>query len=158
MPLRDVKMECDGCTLCCKVLDIPWMNSPAGEYCKECEPGVGCKIWDSVPEHCKKYNCAYRLVEKVNINLRPDKSGVVFEKATDKIFFGTITEGVYMLNEETIAQINKFLEKGFSVVLRHLEIREHCVFNTEDRTSDDVWKEYKEAVNKWQEFQHIKQT
>ena len=141
-------MECDGCTLCCKVLDIPWMDSPRGFYCKECEPDVGCKIWDTVSEDCKNFSCAYRSIDKIDIKYRPDKCGVVFEKATDTIFFGTIDPHLNDLNETVINQINSFLAKGFSCVLQHAWLPNPIVFNTEDRTSDDVWNELKEVVKK----------
>lgn len=36
-------MKCGDCTLCCKLLDISWMNSPVNEYCKECDINIGCK-------------------------------------------------------------------------------------------------------------------
>ena len=77
-------MECGGCTLCCKLLNIDWMNSPAGEYCKECEKGVGCKIFDHVPKKCLEFKCAYNQMEKVSIDLRPDNCDVIFERISLK--------------------------------------------------------------------------
>lgn len=141
-------MKCDGCTLCCKLLDIYWMDSPKGEYCKECEPEVGCEIWENVPEDCKKYKCAYNQAEGIDIKYRPDNCGVIFEKATDTIFYGTIDDNVMVLGDTANEQIGIFLKKGFSVVLRYLGTPTPLVFNTEDRTAEDVWKEIKEAA--WQ--------
>lgn len=148
-------MKCDGCTLCCKLIDIPWMDSPEGEYCKECKPGIGCNIWKNVPEDCKLYKCAYRQAESVDIKYRPDRCGIIFEKATDTIFYGTIDNDIIVLDEVANEQIEQFLNKGFSVVLRYLGVPTCYVFNTEDRTAEDVWKEIKEAA--WQ-HQAILQT
>ena len=109
-------MECDGCTLCCKLLNIPWMDSPAGEYCRECEPGVGCKIYDNAPKDCLDFYCAYNQVEKVSKNLRPDKCGVIFERFDD-IMFGTIDPEKNQLSKDIVGQIEFFILEGFSIVL-----------------------------------------
>lgn len=109
-------MECDGCTLCCKLLNIPWMDSPAGEYCRECEPGVGCKIYDHAPKKCLDFYCAYNQMEKVSKNLRPDKCGVIFERYDD-IMFGTIDPEHNQLSKDIVGQIEFFILEGFSIVL-----------------------------------------
>jgi hypothetical protein len=139
-------MECNGCTICCKVLDVPWMNSPKGFYCKECDPGIGCKIWENVPEDCKSFACAYQQIDNINIEYRPDKCGIVFEKATDTIFLGTIDQVLNEFNDTVHKMIQIFLDKGFSVILKHTFLRHPILFNTEDRTPDSVWDEYKGAV------------
>jgi len=114
-------MKCDGCTLCCKVLPVPWMNSPQGEYCKECEPNKGCKIWETVPEDCKKYKCFYNRIESLDSKYRPDNCGIVFERATKTIFYGTIDSDISMLNNVANKMIKFFVSEGFSVVLKHLK-------------------------------------
>ena len=109
-------MKCDGCTLCCKLLDIDWMDSPAGEYCKECEPGVGCKIYKNAPDKCLKFRCAYNQMEKASIDMRPDKCGVIFERLDD-IIIGTVDPEVERLNENVLGQLEYFKDEGFSLVL-----------------------------------------
>lgn len=59
-------MECDGCTLCCELLNIPWMDSPPGELCKHCN-GTGCDIYDTAPKDCLLYECAYVQMDKASI-------------------------------------------------------------------------------------------
>ena len=141
-------MECDGCTLCCKMLNIAWMDSPEGEYCKECEPDIGCKIWENVPEDCKKYKCLYNQLDNLDIVYRPDFCGVVFEKATETIIYGIIDDDVAMLNDDANNMIGTFLSKGYSVVLRSLESEPLFIFEAEGRTAHEVFKEIKEAA--WQ--------
>jgi hypothetical protein len=120
------------------------MDSPEGEYCKECEPEVGCKIYTTIPEKCKSYKCAYNLMKNISTDFRPDKCGVVFEKATDKIFYGTLDTD-FVMSDIIDYQIKSFLEKGFSVALRHIELEAPIIFNSEDTTSEKVWGELKEA-------------
>jgi hypothetical protein len=124
------------------------MGSPPGEYCKECEIGSGCKIWKNVPKHCKSYKCFYRQMENLDPKYRPDRTGIVFEKATDTIFYGTIDNDLSTLNDVANEMIKIFLDRGFSVVLNRSDADMPFVFNTEGRTAEDVWKEIKEAA--WQ--------
>ena len=138
-------MDCNGCTICCKVLDIPWMDSPVGFYCKECEPGVGCRIWEDRPEECKTFKCSYYKVKNCNKNLRPDKCGVVFEKATKNIFFGTLNEDAVVLDKFVNIQITKFLEKGFSIILKHPKLKEPYILTAEGKFANDIWEEAKKA-------------
>ncbi len=140
-------MDCDGCTMCCKLLPIADMDSPSGVYCKECNITVGCKIYNKRPEDCKMFNCAYKQVEIINTDLNPDKCGVIFEKATSKIFLGTIDDSVFCLPDIVKVQIDMFLKQGFSVVLRHLKIKTPYVFCAEGYKADKVLEEMKEA---WQ--------
>ena len=138
-------MDCNGCTACCKLLRIPWMDSPEGKYCRECEPDVGCKIWEDRPEECKSFRCSYYNVKKVNENLKPQNCGVVFEKATKDIFFGTIDVDIVVLDKFVNIQITKFLEKGFSIILTHPKFKEPYILTVKGKTEKEVWEEAKEA-------------
>lgn len=148
-------MECDGCTLCCKLLPVPWMDSPEGEYCKECEPEIGCKIWENVSEYCKKYRCLYNQLNNMDVMYRPDYCGIVFEKATDTIIYGIIDDDVETLNDDANDMISAFLTKGYSVVLRTFHTEPLFIFEAEGRTAQEVFEEIKEAA--WQ-HQAILQT
>ncbi len=109
-------MDCNGCTLCCKLFQIEWMNSPAGEYCRECESGVRCKIYNNAPKECLEFYCAYNQMERVSINLRPDKCGVIFYRMDD-IMMGWVDPEVENLGEPVLKQLDYFKDEGFSLVL-----------------------------------------
>lgn len=109
-------MKCDGCTLCCKLLPVPWMDSPAGEYCKECEPDIGCRIYKNAPEKCLEFKCAYNQMKSVSINMRPDKCGVIFERLDD-IIIGTIDPEIGLLSKDILGQMDAFINQGFSFIL-----------------------------------------
>lgn len=110
-------MECGDCTLCCKILTIKSMNSPAGKMCRACsKDGKSCTVHDKgLPTECSSFECSYYQVENIPITLRPDKCGTVFEKIDDKVFLGTqeIKESSGMAHK----QINSFLKQGYSVVI-----------------------------------------
>jgi len=109
-------MKCDGCTLCCKLLSVPWMCSPPGEMCKDVIEGEGCAIFDSVPVKCLKYRCAYHQMDNAGIELRPDKCGVIFEKLTEDIFIALSDDTDVLLNIVK-RQIDSLTREGFSVAL-----------------------------------------
>lgn len=135
-------MECDGCTLCCKLLHIPWMNSPAGEYCKECEENVGCKIYNSAPKECLKYRCAYHQMEKVGIELRPDKCGVIFEKITEDIFIALSVNSLHLKNIVR-RQIDVLIKDGFSVALSKLN-KIPIILTAAGKSKEEVYNAVKE--------------
>ena len=133
-------MECDGCTLCCELLEIKEVNSPAGELCKHCNNG--CDIHDTIiPKECSGFYCVYLQMENASINLRPDKCGVIFEKITTDVFIGTVDSKKIILSDDAYEQINSFLDEGFSVVLYHQRIKKPIIFNTPNRTKESVWFE-----------------
>jgi len=107
-------MECGKCTLCCTLLDIPWMDSKAGETCKYCNKG--CTIHETKDTRCKEFSCAYTQMAKVNIALRPDKCGVIFERIQDDIMIGTLDSSRENFNYLQ-GQINSLLKEKINVVL-----------------------------------------
>lgn len=73
--------DCDGCTICCKVMKIRELEKPGNIWCAHCVIGSGCKIYAERPESCREYECLWlktqRLDRPLAPELRPDKSKVV---------------------------------------------------------------------------------
>ena len=53
---------CGSCTLCCKLIGVTELEKPAGEWCKHCEVGKGCKIYAERPETCSAWHCGWRML------------------------------------------------------------------------------------------------
>ena len=53
------ELDCGDCNMCCKLYSIhePKDFKKDYEWCKHCEVGVGCKIYESRPKHCKDFQC-----------------------------------------------------------------------------------------------------
>lgn len=51
--------SCGSCSLCCKVLEVKPMFSAAGQWCKLCDPGRGCKQHMLRPKECRDFNCLW---------------------------------------------------------------------------------------------------
>lgn len=133
---------CGGCTLCCKVLDIEWMSSPRGEYCRHCEPEKGCQIHAERPEECRTFDCAW-LQSDADEDLRPDKIGCVFERIDDDLMLGTVDEGE--LSKVFLAQAGAFQEQGFSLVVMG-QGRQPLIQAKRGTTPADVWARFMEIV------------
>lgn len=68
---------CGPCTLCCKVLGIPEVPTPADVWCPHAHKGNGCDIYADRPEPCRSFVCAW-LAGELPLWARPDKiHGVV---------------------------------------------------------------------------------
>jgi len=107
-------MECGDCTLCCTLLNVPWMDKPAGITCKFCDKG--CTIYDTKDKRCSEFKCAYNQMKIVSEKMRPDNCGVIFERLEDDLMFGTINpehKDFSFIN----GQIQTFLNEGINVVL-----------------------------------------
>jgi hypothetical protein len=109
-------MDCEECTLCCKLLEIQSTESPIETYCKYCEPYVGCKIYEKKPEECSQYKCMWSQMEYAGIELRPDKCHVIFDRVGDDVISARI-EKRHKLNGLVLGQLNAFNNDGFSVLL-----------------------------------------
>jgi hypothetical protein len=133
-------MKCGDCTLCCKLLELHDIPSSIGEYCKECEPGVGCKIHGSHPKECKTYKCMWLQMYAVKPEMRPDKCYVIFDKISDDVICGRLEKG-HKLSPLITGQIASFVNEGFSVIV--FRDKEHKTFLSRSHTEQYVL----EAVN-----------
>ena len=70
---------CGSCVVCCKVLKIdePDLRKAAQVLCPNCT-GSGCAIYESRPEVCRSWHCAWRRVASMGEEMRPDRLGVLF--------------------------------------------------------------------------------
>lgn len=90
--------HCGSCTACCRVFNIPALKKPAGKWCDHCDIGVGCKIYDQRPQACIDFECLWlqsqsreNPKERMDPELRPDKSKVVLGMTTNPKIIGATT-------------------------------------------------------------------
>lgn len=111
-------LGCGECTLCCKLLETHGKDakSPIGTYCHHCDLSAGCKIYESRPEECRTYQCMWTMMENAGEDLRPDKCGIIFDRAGDDVISARIEEEM-KLNRLVVRQIESFNNEGFSVLI-----------------------------------------
>ena len=83
-----VMRECGDCNMCCKLPSVKNLKKDY-EWCKHCEIGVGCKIYEERPKQCKDFYCLWKM-NLLSESLKPNKVGffVMMENehsATEKV-------------------------------------------------------------------------
>ena len=136
--------NCGNCTVCCKHLYIPETDSEEGDLCKYCKEDIGCLIYKCRPESCSTFNCAWKQMENVHIDLRPDNCGVLFEKWSDYVMVGS-TE--YELSKLMLGQIAYFQREGISVLIVNQEEKTRQFYLAEGHSIPFVEGELKD---RWQ--------
>jgi len=136
-------MECGNCTVCCTVCVIPELNKKAGEHCVNCS-GTNCKIWGDHPQTCKEFECAYYQGGN-NIELRPDKCGIMFYKRSDRIFIGVVVPDT-KVTDLAKAQIASFNKQGYSVIMMKLGENPHIIL-AEGHTAKEIEEEHRRILN-----------
>lgn len=69
--------SCDGCTLCCKIFEIPEIAKPRHVWCGHCDVGKGCKIYETRPATCRDFHCGYLLMATLPEHWKPSRSRLV---------------------------------------------------------------------------------
>lgn len=86
---------CGSCSACCRVFAVPEVKTKHFDWCDHCEIGKGCKIYDTRPETCVKYECMWLECKKAGMtipdNLRPDKSKCVISMTTSPHVVNIVT-------------------------------------------------------------------
>lgn len=67
--------NCDGCTLCCKLMRVG--DKPAMQWCQHCVIGTGCGIYETRPSECRTFHCGYLQKPGLSEDWRPSVSKMV---------------------------------------------------------------------------------
>jgi hypothetical protein len=71
------KRECGSCSLCCKVLDVPAIYKPAGQWCRHFRAGSGCDIHQLRPKPCREFSCLWLAEDWLGDEWKPSQSKFV---------------------------------------------------------------------------------
>ncbi len=75
--------ECGSCSLCCKLMRVPWLDKPSGTWCQHVRKGQGCAIYETRPEGCRNFACGYLYWPKAGQHWFPARCSMVIY-AVDK--------------------------------------------------------------------------
>jgi len=143
--------KCGECTVCCTVLPISWLNKPANTPCKHCLVGGGCNVHLTKDSECKDFNCAYIQSGNTHVELRPDNCGIMFERLSDNIFYGTVVPGVEV-TETGKNQIRSFNNQGYSVVLFSFKEPKPLLFLNNDHRKDSIEEEFNKHLRSLEQY------
>lgn len=113
---------CDGCTLCCKLARVHTDNldKPTNVWCRHCDIGKGCKIYDHQPQMCKDFFCGWIMDESLADELRPDRVHLYPSGQFSEQVLKIIVDPEHADSWQTGkgAQVVKhFLSKGFHLLI-----------------------------------------
>ena len=69
--------SCNGCDLCCRLLEIRTLGKAPGRPCSHQRGCSGCGIHADKPAECAKFQCLWTLVGDLGEEWRPDRSGLL---------------------------------------------------------------------------------
>lgn len=141
-----IENRCGGCTVCCDILPVKWLNKPKNTKCLHCIINVGCNIQSTKEDECRDFDCSYVQSNKSNIQLRPDKCGIMFEKITDNIFYGTVVPDI-KIKDVAKDQINSFQSQGYSVILYSFNESKPLIFLAENHIETEILQEFANHLN-----------
>lgn len=133
--------ECGACTACCDLFPVKWLNKPANEKCVHA-CAEGCGIHLAKPSECSDFDCMW-LQSSAPVSLRPDNCGVVFEKLSSRVVFGTVFKPI---TKEANEQAHAFVEQGFSVVLFSTENGSSRALCAPDHDEGEINREFQTLV------------
>lgn len=138
--------KCGTCTLCCKLLRIPELDKPVNKWCNLVQLGKppdykrGCSIYETRPESCRVYECAYltylQTAEPLPEYCRPDNLHIVFSAAASLKFITAHVDPTYpdaWKTPRTRALIDTFVEEIRPVLIIISE--EQCYLVADRKTT-----------------------
>lgn len=69
--------QCDGCTMCCKVMKVVELEKPINVWCQHCVLGTGCGIYESRPQSCREFHCLYLTNQALGPEWKPAEAKFV---------------------------------------------------------------------------------
>ncbi|MDA0654229.1 MAG: hypothetical protein O2905_05725 [Proteobacteria bacterium] len=78
---------CGDCTLCCKLLPVAALDKPRFEWCRHCDKGRGCGIYDDRPDACRTFACSYLVSPGLGDEWRPSVARffLTFEEEANRL-------------------------------------------------------------------------
>ena len=69
--------SCGSCTLCCKIMGIRELDKPRLTWCSHCDKKRGCTIYETRPETCREFYCAWMTTGELGDHWKPLTSRMV---------------------------------------------------------------------------------
>ena len=118
-------LSCDGCTACCKIMQVRELEKAGNVWCEHCNIGAGCRIYDDRPKSCRDFECVWLQTQKgikpLALELRPDHSKVVISTTNDgkDIVLNVGTDRPDAWNHGAAAKlVSSMLQDGITVLVK----------------------------------------
>lgn len=90
--MADLQNSCEGCTACCKLMEVMELAKPRCVWCQHiAKDHHSCTIYEKRPEGCREWECGWlssqRSVIPLPAEMRPDRSHVVISRGMKSVWF-----------------------------------------------------------------------
>jgi hypothetical protein len=114
---------CGECTACCITLriDDPDLKKYADIPCSKLRPDGGCGIYESRPDVCRGWYCAWRFMPQLDDDWRPDRSKIIIRIHTGAKGglvlqpMGKASE--LLLSEKVLSLVGSFVEQSVPIYI-----------------------------------------
>lgn len=79
--------SCQGCTMCCKLMEVGAVEKPRGTWCRHCDQKSGCGIYEARPDACRIFYCGYLRIPMLDDRWKPSKAKLLvnYESSSNRI-------------------------------------------------------------------------
>jgi len=79
--------NCNGCTMCCKMLSVAELDKPPLSWCTLCDAKTGCTAYAQRPAECRDFYCGYLLDAALDERWKPANAKLIvtFEDHANEI-------------------------------------------------------------------------
>jgi Fe-S-cluster containining protein len=84
LPAKARTRQCGSCSSCCTLLEVTDVGKAMNEWCRYCDAGKGCTIYDRRPQMCRSFSCAW-LQGHLDDDWYPEKAGMVVHFSQDAV-------------------------------------------------------------------------
>jgi hypothetical protein len=112
--------QCGECTICCYTLQIEEedLKKQADSPCHHLIENQGCSIYKKRPNVCSNWYCGWRLLDFLEDEFRPDKSGLLLRVDKNEFVFQALINPFDVLTKEkTLTIIAASIEFGIKVFI-----------------------------------------
>jgi len=135
--------KCGECNLCCNIPEIKALDKNPNILCdRYCQINTQCSAYDDRPEECRLFECAW-LQAGGHLDLRPDNCKIMFEKLSQRLFFGS-QHPDYEMTVVGKQQIESFNKQGFSVIVKNNNELSYSL--AEGHTIKQIRKDYDKYI------------
>jgi len=147
--------QCGPCALCCKLVPVAALGKKAGDWCEHCTR-TSCRIWHESyrPAACAEYTCLWLRRQDFPDDLRPDRSGVVFEYVDEQTAIGLVDPTTPSAWKMGLASdlIRSMLRNGIDCVIG-IGSAKHVLLSSRGRTPQEVFNALGAALNKERQWE-----
>lgn len=99
--------ECGECSACCVTLriDEPTIKKPQDVPCSKLTSCGGCSIYESRPDVCRNWYCAWRVMPQLDDSWRPDRSEImlrIHDSENGGLILQSIEKDSHVLTSEKV--------------------------------------------------------